>query len=75
MERKIGVVGLGYVGLPVAVDFGEKMPAIGFDRSKKGVISLPTPIDPDKTPNLDAVIKASRIVGRNLIKSSSYCGF
>ena len=109
MERKIGVVGLGYVGLPVAVAFGEKMPVIGFDISKKRVISLkegidytgeiskeklvkadidytcdekklsscnfiiiavPTPINPDKTPNLDAVIEASKIVGRNLVKCS-----
>ena len=109
MEKKIGVVGLGYVGLPVAVAFGEKMPVVGFDISKKRVISLkegidytgeiskenlvktdidytcdekklsgcnfiiiavPTPINTDKTPNLDAVIRASKIVGRNLVKGS-----
>jgi UDP-N-acetyl-D-galactosamine dehydrogenase len=31
MDRKIAVVGLGYVGLPLAVAFGKKMRVIGFD--------------------------------------------
>jgi len=34
------------------------------------IIAVPTPINPDKTPDLDAVIGASRIVGRNLVKGS-----
>ena len=28
---KVAVVGLGYVGLPLAVEFGKKFPTIGFD--------------------------------------------
>ena len=31
MDRKIAVVGLGYVGLPVAVAFGKRHPVVGFD--------------------------------------------
>lgn len=31
MVHKIGVVGLGYVGLPVAIEFGKKFPVVGFD--------------------------------------------
>ncbi len=29
----VGVVGLGYVGLPLAVEFGKKYPTVGFDLS------------------------------------------
>lgn len=31
VEVKIGVIGLGYVGLPLAVEFGKKFPTLGFD--------------------------------------------
>ena len=30
-ELKIGIIGLGYVGLPLAVEFGKKFPTVGFD--------------------------------------------
>ena len=30
-ETKIGIIGLGYVGLPLAVEFGKKFPVVGFD--------------------------------------------
>src|SRR5690625_4897188 len=38
--RKIAVVGLGYVGLPVAVEFGKEHPVIGFDINKKRIKEL-----------------------------------
>ncbi len=108
-QDKLSVIGLGYVGLPLAISFAKKVEVIGFDINKpkvedykKGIdvtnevgckslkettafftfneeelqkarfhiIAVPTPINPDKTPNLDAVIEASRIVGKNLIKGS-----
>ncbi|MBP7211024.1 MAG: hypothetical protein KBA02_07520, partial [Paludibacteraceae bacterium] len=31
MERKIAVIGLGYVGLPLAIEFGKKYRVLGFD--------------------------------------------
>ena len=31
MEKKIAVIGLGYVGLPLAVEFAKKYPVVGFD--------------------------------------------
>ena len=34
---KLAVVGLGYVGLPLAVEFGKKRPVIGFDISARRV--------------------------------------
>ena len=108
-EEKLSVIGLGYVGLPLAISFAKKVEVIGFDvnkekieaykkgidiinevgnkslqettalltfnekelqKSKFHIISVPTPINSDKTPNLDAVIGASKIVGRNLVKGS-----
>ena len=108
-KEKLSVIGLGYVGLPLAISFAKKVEVIGFDINKakvkaykKGIdvtnevgnknlrgtnafltsneeelqkakfhiISVPTPINSDKTPNLDAVIGASKIVGRNLVKGS-----
>ncbi len=40
MNRKISVIGLGYVGLPVAVAFGKKHTVIGFDLNKKRILEL-----------------------------------
>ncbi|MFD1929260.1 nucleotide sugar dehydrogenase [Sporosarcina siberiensis] len=44
-ERKIAVVGLGYVGLPVAVAFGKKHPVIGFDINTNRIETLLNGID------------------------------
>lgn len=102
MDRKIGVVGLGYVGLPVAVAFGKKGKIIGFDISedrvrelKEGydrtkevtardlreadivfttdklqladtdfiIVSVPTPINEHKQPNLEPLMKATETIG------------
>ncbi|RLD58674.1 MAG: Vi polysaccharide biosynthesis UDP-N-acetylglucosamine C-6 dehydrogenase TviB [Bacteroidetes bacterium] len=105
---KIGVIGLGYVGLPLAVEFGKKIDTIGFDINEvrikeleagydrtlevededmKGAIKLsytsklndlkacnyyivtvPTPIDKNKRPDLTPLIKASESVGKVLSK-------
>lgn len=45
MKRNIAIVGLGYVGLPVAVAFGKKGKVIGFDISEKRVETLKKGID------------------------------
>jgi UDP-N-acetyl-D-galactosamine dehydrogenase len=105
-QVKIAVVGLGYVGLPLAVEFGKKMPVIGFDINrlrvdelKSGhdhtlevdetelasathltfttelvelakanfyIVTVPTPIDRYKNPDLTPLIKASETIGRVL---------
>ena len=31
LDKKIGIIGLGYVGLPLAVEFGKLQPVLGFD--------------------------------------------
>ena len=105
---KIGIIGLGYVGLPLAVEFGRAHRTIGFDINKKRVnelsngedltlevapeelalstqlsftsdleevrdcttfiITVPTPIDNDKHPNLEPLKSASSAVGELLKK-------
>lgn len=45
MVRKIAVVGLGYVGLPVAVAFGKKYEVVGFDINNHRIASLKQNID------------------------------
>ncbi|WP_460947545.1 nucleotide sugar dehydrogenase [Spirosoma daeguense] len=104
----IGIIGLGYVGLPLAVEFGKKYAVVGFDINKSRVkqlsegydstleisdeqiacscnltftheteqlkecnvyiITVPTPIDNFKKPDLSFLIKASTTVGRLLKK-------
>ena len=39
-DLKIGIIGLGYVGLPLAVEFGKKFPTLGFDINKARVAEL-----------------------------------
>ena len=105
-EVKIGVIGLGYVGLPLAVEFGKLYTVIGFDVNEKRItelkngydktlevnklelkestnikytskigdlakvavyiVTVPTPIDEFKIPDLTPLIKASETVGEVL---------
>src|SRR5690606_39051715 len=105
---RIGVIGLGYVGLPLAVEFGKHYPTVGFDikesrvaELKKGrdstlevepaelkaakklsystqlkdlrrcnvfIVTVPTPIDGYKRPDLKPIEGASELVGRVLKK-------
>jgi UDP-N-acetyl-D-glucosamine/UDP-N-acetyl-D-galactosamine dehydrogenase len=106
--HKIAVIGLGYVGLPLAVEFGKKYTTVGFDSNplriealKAGhdatlettsddlkaarklrfssqpkdirscnvfVVTVPTPIDQYKRPDLSPLLAASETVGRVLKK-------
>lgn len=108
-EYKIAVIGLGYVGLPLAVEFAQKHPTIGFDISQSRIeelnsgydctleiesdylakvnnefgfkstsniqeikdcniyiVTVPTPIDKNKRPDLSPLIKASETIGKVL---------
>ena len=56
----IAVVGLGYVGLPLAVAFGRLMPTLGYDLSQAKVVSFQNHIDPSGTvtaPELRAAVQ------------------
>ena len=103
---KLAVIGLGYVGLPIAVEFGKQRPVVGFDintdrinalqaghdatlevsdeelagacqlqfSSKLSdlkecnifIVTVPTPIDHHKRPDLTPLIKASQTIGKVL---------
>ena len=107
-EIRLGIIGLGYVGLPLAVEFGKKYPTLGFDINtsrlaelKRGhdstleleddelaqakylcfskslsdlkacnvfVVTVPTPIDEYKQPDLTPLITASETIGQVLKK-------
>jgi UDP-N-acetyl-D-galactosamine dehydrogenase len=47
MTATIAVVGLGYVGLPLAVTFGKKFPTIGFDIKEQAIASYKRGVDPN----------------------------
>ncbi|QFT85263.1 UDP-N-acetyl-D-glucosamine 6-dehydrogenase [Halomonas sp. THAF12] len=101
---RLGVIGLGYVGLPLAVEFGKVMPTLGFDINSKRIselrdgidqtlevepellasalqlsfssdlevlracnvyiVTVPTPIDDSRRPDLTPLIKASETLGQ-----------
>ena len=44
-KNKIGIIGLGYIGLPLALSFSKKFSVIGFDISKKRIDELNNSID------------------------------
>ncbi len=45
-QQTLGVVGLGYVGLPLAVEFGKQFPTVGFDLSAAKVAAYGRHVDP-----------------------------
>jgi len=105
---KLAIIGLGYVGLPLAVEFGKTRQVVGFDINQKRIdelksgndvtlettaeelhdakllsyttkledlrdctcfiVTVPTPIDEHKRPDLTPLIKASESVGKVLKK-------
>ncbi|EMN6201068.1 Vi polysaccharide biosynthesis UDP-N-acetylglucosamine C-6 dehydrogenase TviB [Vibrio vulnificus] len=103
-NAKVGIIGLGYVGLPLAVEFGKRRQTIGFDINQSRInelsaghdntlecsdtelaeatqlvyttsldalkecnvfiVTVPTPIDEHKQPDLTPLIKASETLGK-----------
>ena len=59
-EEKISLVGLGYVGMPIAVSFAKKANVIGFDISKEKVELYKQGFDPTKEVG-DEVIKNTTV--------------
>lgn len=52
-ESKLAVIGLGYVGLPIALEFAKKIKVIGFDINSKRVEMMRKGIDPSKELGAD----------------------
>ncbi len=116
-RKKIAIIGLGYVGLPLAIEFGKKYSVLGFDINKERIdelrlgkdrtneadmdglsfavslgiksnesglkfsslpedlvhcnlyiVTVPTPIDQFKVPDLGPLLKASEMLGKALKK-------
>ena len=57
----VAVVGLGYVGLPLAVEFGKKHPTIGFDLSAQKVAAYRKHVDPTGEVSSDELRAASQL--------------
>lgn len=58
-EEKISVVGLGYVGMPIAVAFAKKVNVIGFDLNKKKIDLYKSGIDPTNEVGDDEIKKTT----------------
>ncbi len=108
-KKKIGIIGLGYVGLPLSIAFAKQYKVVGYDYNKSRIqelknnfdithevekksiievkknikfthqfldlkncniyiITVPTPIDSSKKPDLNYLLEASRVVGSVLSK-------
>ena len=67
-DAKIAVVGLGYVGLPLAIEFAKKYPVIGFDINPLRIDALKRGEDITKEANLDdlLVVSAAKSVVKGL---------
>ncbi|WP_127126447.1 nucleotide sugar dehydrogenase [Pseudoflavitalea rhizosphaerae] len=52
-KARLAVVGLGYVGLPIALEFAKKIPVIGFDINSRRIEMMRKGIDPSKEVEVD----------------------
>jgi UDP-N-acetyl-D-galactosamine dehydrogenase len=65
--KKIAVIGLGYVGLPLAVEFAKKYYCVGYDINKKRINELQTGVDLTREisdKELKEVLQSSPIIGQ-----------
>jgi UDP-N-acetyl-D-glucosamine/UDP-N-acetyl-D-galactosamine dehydrogenase len=60
-QVKIGVIGLGYVGLPLAVAFGRRFPTVGFDLKAERVAELEAGIDSTLETSAAELASATRL--------------
>lgn len=58
-EEKIAVIGLGYVGMPIAVAFAKKVNVIGFDLNKKKIESYKNGVDPTNEVGDDEIKRST----------------
>lgn len=54
-QMKIAVIGLGYVGLPLAIEFAKKYPVLGFDIDQLRIQELQTGVDRTKEADIDVL--------------------
>ncbi|HCD60554.1 MULTISPECIES: nucleotide sugar dehydrogenase [Exiguobacterium] len=73
-DRSIGIVGLGYVGLPVAVEFGMSKQVVGFDINESRLDELKNGLDQTNEVESD-YLKKSDVIYTNEISKLSECDF
>ncbi len=61
-DIRICVIGLGYVGLPLAVEFGKKYPTVGFDIKAERVAALVAGVDSTRECSKDELAQAEQLV-------------
>ena len=64
-EFKIAVIGLGYVGLPLAIEFGKKYRVLGYDVDKNRVDELQQGIDHTQEADLNGLLEATNLQNSN----------
>lgn len=72
-ENKIAIIGLGYVGLPLAVEFGKKFKVIGFDINSKRIEELNLGIDRTLESNFEEIKSAKNLSFSSDIKELTEC--
>lgn len=60
-DTKIGIIGLGYVGLPLAVEFGKQFDTVGFDINAQRIAELKDGVDRSLEVNADELASAARL--------------
>ena len=61
-RAKLGVIGLGYVGLPLAAEFGKKRPVVGFDVNQKRISELRSGVDSTKELSTEELRLANQLM-------------
>lgn len=74
-ELKIGVIGLGYVGLPLAVEFGKKYPTLGFDINELRVRELSQGRDATLECTAEELSEASLLKYTSTLEDIKDCNF
>ncbi|ENU18507.1 hypothetical protein F994_03027 [Acinetobacter bohemicus ANC 3994] len=74
-ELKIAIIGLGYVGLPLAVEFGKKVPVVGFDIHQKRIDELKSGQDHTLEVSKEELAQASQLSYSANLEDLKNCNF
>ena len=72
-ESKICIVGLGYVGLPLAAEFGKHFPTVGFDVNSERLVELEKGVDSTLEVSESELALATQLSYTNDIQSAANC--
>jgi UDP-N-acetyl-D-galactosamine dehydrogenase len=74
-ELRIGIIGLGYVGLPLAVEFGKKYPTVGFDINAGRIAELSSGVDSTLECSGEELAEANHLVYSSNDADIADCNF